>query len=219
MTKVFLGYPPESIRQWIENNRTPAEPAKTWVEACNPDGSLLSDIEHAEWVFSDGEEHVITYDDITTLTMDNGLTADMSQMFFEDGTRMSDVPEPWNLSEDELLEFRGKVVVARYDELNVTAYRKYTPGHWEDTETGEWTDGSWGDWNTNFVSNGIVFLSMEEMYGYGNNEKNWWMSVDNEGDFIAMAYPSATNKNATTLWYEGFIATRTWTSTKPAPVA
>ena len=30
----------------------------------------------------------------------------------------------------------------------LTAYRKYTPGHWEDAD-GNWINGSWGNWEGN----------------------------------------------------------------------
>lgn len=63
--------------KWIDEHAGGQSDGTQFVDAVYTD----------EWVFSDGQEHVITYDTMT-LTIDNGLTADMNQMFFEDGTIM-----------------------------------------------------------------------------------------------------------------------------------
>ena len=94
---------------------------------------------------------------------------------------------------------------------SVSAYRKYTPGHWEDAD-GNWINGSWGDWNS--VISGYQVKDGEP---YGNPEV-WYLISDGQ--------PSAELQKSSNLalWYGDFsgksnipFATRTWTNTTPAP--
>ena len=93
----------------------------------------------------------------------------------------------------------------------VSAYRKYTPGHWEDAD-GNWINGSWSDWNS--VISGFE-VADGEPYG---NPGVWY--------FISDGQPSAELQKSSNLalWYGDFsgksnipFATRTWNNTKPAP--
>lgn len=143
------------------------------------------------------------------------------------------MPEYWNLSDDELRKFLEKVVVARYDDLGVTAYRKYTPAHWENTETGEWTDGSWSAWTIDGIPNADI----------PNPNVDNWRIIEHD-DHLDLVYPYAVGDETThgnrpsgltyaddknsvivsgTEYSNGaniaFIATRTWNNTKPAPAA
>lgn len=137
---------------------------------------------------------------------------------------MSDIPEPWNLSEDELLEFRGKVVVARYDELNVTAYRKYTPGHWEKKVGDEWVwdedSGSWSDWTliTNNNDSGTDSIITWTLLDAGSNLYAWDRTP---GAGLAYGYKQ-NDKNAELLYFphafyqmdQPLIYNRNWTTNK-----
>ena len=171
--------------------------AERWVPACNPDGSPLTDTDHAEWVFSDGGGYNLKYVvneeggwDAWCGDQGNGAYMTFGQTMGQPGATF--------------INLDGFAP-------SVSAYRKYTPGHWEDAD-GNWINGSWGDWNS--VISGYQVKDGEP---YGNPEV-WYLISDGQ--------PSAELQKSSNLalWYGDFsgksnipFATRTWTNTTPAP--
>lgn len=162
MTHIFLGYPPEHIARWMEHvhretgnqehmNPPPPVEVETWVPARNPDGSPLSDIEHAEWVFSDGNAHNAMlldwreYGDGIYWIIDR--TRGMSEPVFCISNDGSLIPRSMFTDLDEA---KTAVQIHKTDiEYGTTliAYRKFTPSHWEDAD-GNWINGNWGEWES-----------------------------------------------------------------------
>ena len=87
-----------------------------------------------------------------------------------------------------------EIEISNYD--NVTAYRKYIPGHWEDAD-GNWINGSWSSWG----------------FDWSDKEGQWMMGPD----YVNDGYPSQNDKNAVIGMVDSYIETRTWNNTKPAP--
>lgn len=192
-----------------------------WVSACNPDGSPLSDIEHAEWVFSDGGNHIITryeYDtDYYMYYLNNW--EDIGEFEYNGKIWYAGMPGYYPKTDNVTQLYWGYIGETDGEQrfLDIRAYRKYTPGHWEDAD-GNWINGSWEEWTVTF--GGIIdenpvnvpqwVLDPENLgntdYGWYNNGTNW---LDN-------------NENTPLIYkYEmimsAYISYRTWNSTKPAP--
>lgn len=146
-----------------------------------------------DWVFSDGQEHTIRID-YTDETFDGHL----AYSYYMDNYLVKGDTDAYEIEISD-------------NNNNVTAYRKYIPGHWEDAD-GNWINGSWGDWNS--VISGY---EVEDGEPYGNPNV-WYLISDGQ--------PSAELKKSSNLalWYGAFseksnipFATRTWNNTKPAP--
>lgn len=90
----------------------------------------------------------------------------------------------------------------------LSAFRDYTPGHWEDAD-GNWINGSWGDWTPALSGYAVVDG------GYG--ESDYWYFV-NESTSQPSGQMKKTENSAT--WsgnfgneYETAFAYRTWKNT------
>ena len=215
MTQIFLGYPPEHIKNWIieHSQANPPTGNETWVPVCNPDGSPLTDTDHAEWVFSDGKEHTLTF----------GYYSDDMYIFNLDGSdsRYNHNGEEWIMGMPETFPKNEQPTKTEFyitnpndenDSFYIKAYRKYIPGHWEDAN-GNWINGSWGDW-----SNSNLIEWSKPNYSYIDEDK--WVYKPDPLDNSLIVYPSEYDQNANLCQHATaaeLIATRTWTNTKPAP--
>lgn len=200
MTKTFLGYPPEHIRNWIIEHTTGGNPpagAEEWVEACNPDGSPLSETSKAEWVFSDGIERKLWLDEYDGWIWEDEENSD--SYGFCPSTHES------NLTILKLSDLHGT-----YLNPEVIAYRKYIPGHWEDAD-GNWINGSWGEWSD--LNYGLKVFWANNGDANPDDPQN---PFDGDGWRIPTVYDArSTNINENLInGYNLGIATRTWTTNK-----
>lgn len=180
----------------LEDIVSPPTSSERWVPACNPDGSPLSDFEHAEWVFNDGQ----TYDNVPipylegdtwyydTIEKDGRTWYTAYPVYIEDSSS-----EGWH---DNGIIIHMQWIDEDGDYSTVDAYRKYIPGHWEDVD-GNWINGSWSWWS----------------YEWSDEEGQWMMGPD----YVNDGYPSQSDKNAVIGMIDSYIETRTWNNTKPAP--
>ena len=202
MTEIFLGYPPEHIKNWIieHSQANPPTGNETWVPASNLDGSPLTDTDHAKWVFSDGGGYNLKY----VVNEEGGWDAwcgDQGNGAYMTFGETIGQPGATFINLDGFAPTYG-----------VSAYRAYIPGHWEDAD-GNWINGSWSDW-----SNSNLIEWSKPNYSYIDEDK--WIYKPDPGDNSLIVYPSEYDQNANLCQHAtaaSLIATRTWTNTKPAP--
>lgn len=169
-----------------------------------------------EWVWSDGRSATITE------------TPRIDEIYDDDGIKIGeniieysyDVPEEFYA----LSEFPTQQTILTLNNMNddsvITAYRKYTPGHWEKKVGDEWVwdedSGHWNDWISTFNGpilwgNVIGWDDATNDYIYG--DEYYWMegtSAIMDGD------RKFTNKNVNLIYEkQGIsnliqIATRQW---------
>lgn len=169
-----------------------------------------------EWVFSNGGSYPITFDHMyddqyMPNLQPNGGTPKKGLV------KQSDIATLTEISWDVTSEYYGGVT-------ELTAYRKYTPGHWEDAN-GNWINGNWGTWSNKSIK------GWGEYYDWDDNKSDYvpsgkyaWMYNDMEPITIEKdSYSYNTDENYyTTVLYgwrfgeEYIVANRTWNNAKPA---
>lgn len=229
MMDVFLGYPSKHVHDWLTDNGSEPNPpppveVETWVPASNPDGSPLSDAEHAEWVFNDGQEHTVTWG---------------TDVFGQDGFILDG-----EIASAAYVADQYQQVANAYDTCifwswcnDKMAYRKYTPGHWEDAD-GNWINGyweredndepydtynlGWKNASTNDWCCSIVFAEPGHFWAElpeGLEPIQWTADVGQGGDVPINAPVTDINASLLVFKYQSTILYRTWNNTKPAPAA
>lgn len=195
MVTTYLGQPPEHIKKWINEHTTggssPTEKPERWVDA-----EYTND-----WIFSDGETYTTPQ-----------YTDDPDGVY-----RWAIDTAYWGVDSDDPSKDGRNEEAVSFQFLNstgnkVTAYRKYTPGHWENEETGEWINGSWSAWDDS--DHAPVFEN--------GRWKDAIRDYDFEYDFSNpfLSYPEQSE--ASNLIYDisgSTIIRRTWNNTKDAPSA
>lgn len=213
MTQIFLKTCPDWVQKIIDE-----QTADRWVPAVKTD----------EWVFSDGIAHNLYFEH----QYPAGTDADTGETIYEtalilDGSTVSydDRSEEQGLPFGQETKMSLYLIDENFEEIEIIAYRKYTPAHWEDPN-GNWINGSWSNWSGwHLMLDGTKteFTDVDIDSGYINffpsedeGPDRWTIQADE-----ALAFPNVDNPNMLYAFfgpeYSSGYATRTWTNTKPAP--
>ena len=186
IAKVYYG------KQLIFQKSTPEE--YTFVD------QVLTDT----WHFSDGNNWIITF-----IPQSEGKP---KYIITDTAASTSYIAQPTDYDKD--IDTQLTFYVTGSTDYAFSAYREYTPAHWEDAD-GNWVKGSWSAWDDQYdndVSSGssTVKVGTTKFYQFVDNGDGTFTWTDNT------LFTGTTAKNDNLIYQQDmfgdiYVATRTWT--------